>query len=191
MVRRNARPGAAEETVKRQAGRLAERIPEGAVERRDADYRHALVTEKVDVFPRPRPELRDVPGVAADQQLAEFLDHLHQHLGAPIVEGEDKVLADDARVAAHAHEDAAEAANLPERAADRLVERDRHGRRVDAGDLHARAPASMRVAAPLGKRSRIAGSGSQPSPGLCGTLTLPSLTRPHGSKGFASMSSHS
>src|SRR5215212_12081427 len=125
MVRGNARPSAAEETVKRQAGRLAERIPERAVERRDADHRHALVAEEVDVFPRPRPELRDVPGVAADQELAEFLDHLHQHLGAPIVEGEDKVLADDARVAAHAHEDAAEAANLPERAADRLVERDR------------------------------------------------------------------
>ena len=54
-----------------------------------------------------------MPGVAADQQLAEFLDHLHQHLGAPIVKREDEVLADETRVTAHAHEDAAEAANLP------------------------------------------------------------------------------
>jgi hypothetical protein len=149
MVGRNACPRAAEDAVQRQTGRLAERIPERAVKRRDADHRHALVAEEVDVVPCPGPEFGNVSRIPADEQLTQFRDHLHQHLGAAIVEGKDQVFAGDAGIAAHAQQDAAEPADLAERAADRLLERQRYRCRVDAGDLHEYPPASMRVRSPF------------------------------------------
>ncbi len=75
-------------------------------------------------------------GVAADEEVGQFVDHLAQHAGAAIVEREDQVFADNAIVAVHENQNAAEAVDLAERAADRLGERhdDLAGHHPD--DLH-------------------------------------------------------
>jgi hypothetical protein len=49
-----------------------------------------------------------VAGVAADQQAGEFVDHLPQHLGAPVVEREDEALSGAAVLVVHEHQDAAD-----------------------------------------------------------------------------------
>ena len=82
---------------------------------------HALMTEEIDVAPGPRAELGDEAGVATDnQQLGELVDHGAQHVGAPVVQREDQIFADDAVVAVDEDTDAAEIADLAERAANRL-----------------------------------------------------------------------
>ena len=97
------------------------------------------MAEKIDVPPSARPETGDVAGIAADDEIGQFVDHRSQHACAPRIERENQVLADDAGIAMNENQDAAERMHLTERAADRLIELYRDTAGFDASDLHAGA----------------------------------------------------
>src|SRR5437868_5207433 len=103
------------------------------------------MAEEINVLPGARPEIGDIAGIPPNNEIAQLLDHRLQHAGALVIEREDQVLTDDSGIAMHENEDAAAGMQLPERAADRLVELYGHGAGFDAHDFHAAALIVERV----------------------------------------------
>src|ERR1700720_3713970 len=126
MIGRHSRLCSTQQTIQRKAASLAERIPERAVERGYADHRHSLVAEEIDILPGARPEIRDMAGVASDNQVGKFIDHLTQHLGAPAVEREDEVLAGDAGIGFDRNKNTTETVDRAQCASDRTGEWHEH-----------------------------------------------------------------
>ena len=92
--------------------------------------------EKIDVLPGARPEIRDMAGVATDDEIAEFLDHRLQDARAARIERKNQIFADHTIIAMNKNQNAAERMQLAERTADRLVELEFDSAGFDARDFH-------------------------------------------------------
>src|SRR5580704_9856791 len=145
MIGRHSRLCSTQQSIQRKAASLAERIPERAVERGYADHRHSLVAEEIDILPGARPEIRDMAGVASDNQIGKFIDHLAQHFGAAAIEREDEVLTGDAGVGFDGNKNTAKTVDLAQCTSDRTGERHEYRKGFNSGHLHGFYLRSVRV----------------------------------------------
>ena len=88
-------------------------------------------------------------GVASDNQIGKFIDHLTQHLGAAAIERKDKVLAGDAGIGSDRNKNTAETVDLAQCASDRTGERHEYRQGFNGGYFHGFDLRSVRVVPPL------------------------------------------
>jgi len=136
VIGRHGLAAGSEQAVDRLAERLAARIPERHVERREREQRDALVADKVHLGPKPVPEALDPVRVLPDERLTEDGGHCLQRRQMPGRQREQMALARYLRIGIDEDQHIADRADIVNRGDDRLLQRHVHRHRANTCNFH-------------------------------------------------------
>ena len=136
VIGRHGVAAGAEQAVDWLAERLAARIPERHVERREREQRHALVADEVHLGPEPVPDAFDPVRVLADERLSKHGGHRLQRRQVLRRQRENVALTRHVRIGIDEDQHIADRADIVDRGDDGLLQRHVHRHRANTGNLH-------------------------------------------------------